>query len=201
MPHRIDSTHLRQCCGQPCLVDRFCCRHRRTDSAFESFNHLSAKTAIAESCADRSECWSVRGNQSCAGYIDRPLKPSNDTESRTASAEEALQIVKSGSVVRERSRGCDDPQLVVIGMEAKAVQKHPKQVCDFRPRRAAVRVQFIDDEMKDVPAVRGEPTSGSIEYRRLDCPHQHDIKHAVVCDEDIGRLVLHVPPRPHFSAI
>ena len=35
----------------------------------------------------------------------------------------------------------------------------------------------------------------------LQHPHQHDVEHRVVRDQDVRRVILHVPARPHFAAV
>ncbi len=39
-----------------------------------------------------------------------------------------------------------------------------------------------------------------LEDRGLKGPHQHDVEHAVVGDEDVRGRLLHVPARPQFAA-
>ena len=86
-------------------------------------------------------------------------------------------------------------------MKAEPLIEDPQDVADLGARRAAIGVQLVDDEMKDVRRIGFEPLAGQIEDRRLDVPHQHDVQHAVVGDEDVGRRILHVPAAPHLAAV
>src|SRR5437868_285837 len=49
--------------------------------------------------------------------------------------------------------------------------------------------------------VRIQPLLRLIENRSLHTPHEHYVKHRIISDEDIRRVVLHVPPRPHLTPI
>jgi hypothetical protein len=63
-------------------------------------------------------------------------------------------------------------------------------------------VEFVDDEMKDVRiAVLLKPLPSTLENIVLNAPHEHDVQHAVVRDQNVGGFIMHVPPRPHFRAL
>jgi hypothetical protein len=85
-------------------------------------------------------------------------------------------------------------------MEAQPVEENSKEIRNFCTRRSAIGVELIYDQMEYVALVGCKPVTGRAEDGRLDASHQHDIQHAVICDEDIRRLILHVPPGPHFRA-
>src|SRR5438105_2706486 len=55
--------------------------------------------------------------------------------------------------------------------------------------------------MEYVAAVGRDPRPGGVEYRYFNAAHQHDVEHAVVGNENVRWLVLHVPARPHLCAI
>jgi hypothetical protein len=78
-------------------------------------------------------------------------------------------------------------------VESKAVEQHPQEISDFSTWRAAICVKLIDYKMEEVAAVARQPSSRCIKDRHLDPTHKHNIEHAVVRDENVGRLVLHVP--------
>ncbi|MDK2744415.1 MAG: hypothetical protein NDI90_16055 [Nitrospira sp. BO4] len=62
-------------------------------------------------------------------------------------------------------------------------------------------MQLIDDEMEDVRRILLEPLPRLIENLRLDAAHQHDVQHRVVRDHDVRGVVLHIPARPHLTAV
>ena len=108
-------------------------------------------------------------------------------------AKECLQVIQATRVASERSGRRYDAQLIVVRVEAKAVEQNPQEIGDFSAWRAAVRVKLINDKMEEVAAVARQPSSRYVEDGRLDAAHKHNIEHAVIRDEDVGRLVLHVP--------
>jgi len=62
-------------------------------------------------------------------------------------------------------------------------------------------VQLIDDQMEDVPWILSEPLHRSFKDRSLGATHQHDVQHRVVGDEDVRRVILHVPAAPHLPTL
>jgi hypothetical protein len=88
----------------------------------------------------------------------------------------------------------------VIRVQAKPIHEYSEQIGNLGTRRATVGMKFIDNQMKEVPIIRREPASRMVENRSLNISHQHDIEHAVVGDEDIRRMILHIPTRPHLPA-
>ena len=62
-------------------------------------------------------------------------------------------------------------------------------------------MKLIHNEIEQPVLSVGEPLPGLIKDRRLDDPHQHDVEHRVVGDQNIRRRILHVPPGPHVRAI
>ena len=63
-------------------------------------------------------------------------------------------------------------------------------------------MELVYDQMETIPcAVARQPVARLVEDRALKAAHQHDIQHAVVRDQDIRRVLVHVPPGPHFGAL
>ncbi|MNL52264.1 hypothetical protein D3C87_1754230 [compost metagenome] len=56
-------------------------------------------------------------------------------------------------------------------------------------------MEFIHDERELVVFVFLEPLARAVEDRGLDIAHEHDVHHAGVRNEDIGRCCDHVPAR------
>src|SRR5256885_10758142 len=52
-----------------------------------------------------------------------------------------------------------------------------------------------------VLSIFSKPLSSAVKDVALKAPHQHDVEHAVVRDENVRRSLLHVPSRPHLRAI
>jgi hypothetical protein len=46
-----------------------------------------------------------------------------------------------------------------------------------------------------------QPLTRLVEDPGLNVAHQHNVKHGIVRYEDIGRMILHIPPGPHFTTI
>ena len=128
--------------------------------------------------------------------------PGHDDKRRTVAPEELLQVFQaSGIVFFDRCARRDDAQLRRVRCQPDPVQKSSQEVTDLRAGGAAVTVKFIDDKVEKVVFVGRQPSAGGIKDAVLDAPHQHDVQHAVVRDEDVGRRVLHVPAGPHLGAV
>jgi hypothetical protein len=59
-------------------------------------------------------------------------------------------------------------------------------------------MKLIDHEVKEVCRILLKSFPSPIENGLLDSAHEHDVEHAVVRDENIRRVVLHVPAGPHL---
>src|SRR6266852_5189639 len=55
--------------------------------------------------------------------------------------------------------------------------------------------------MEDIRWISFKPDARRVEDLRFDVAHQHYVQHAVVCDKDVWRRLLHVPAAPHFAAV
>ena len=62
-------------------------------------------------------------------------------------------------------------------------------------------MKFVNDQVEDIGAVGVEPRPRRVEDGALDVTHQHDIQHAVVGDQDVGRRLLHIEAAPHLAAV
>src|SRR3954469_22755253 len=107
--------------------------------------------------------------------------------------EERLKVTEAAGPGSDGGTGGDNSELVRGRREAKSIKKDTNEVRHFCAGCSAVRVQFVDDEVEDVRAIRLQPTSRLLENLPLDGAHQHDVQHRVVGDQDVGWMVLHVP--------
>jgi hypothetical protein len=62
-------------------------------------------------------------------------------------------------------------------------------------------VEFVDDEREGVGFIGSEPVARLVEDRPLDLPQEHHVQHRVVRDEDVWRVLLHIPSRAHLCAV
>jgi hypothetical protein len=129
----------------------------------------------------------------CGDRIYRRLIARDNAKSAAMAAKECVQVIEATHVASERCRRRYDAQLIMVRVETKPVEQHPQEIGDFSAWRAAICVKLIDYKMEEVAAVARQPSSGCVEDGRLNATHKHNIEHAVVRDEDVGRLVLHVP--------
>jgi hypothetical protein len=54
--------------------------------------------------------------------------------------------------------------------------------------------------MEEIIRIRLQPLPRSIEDGGFHAPHKHYVEHGIVRDENIWRVVLHVPAGPHFTS-
>src|ERR1039458_2322053 len=62
-------------------------------------------------------------------------------------------------------------------------------------------MKFVYHKMNYVSVIRRQPLPGQVENRYLHASHQHDVQHGIVRNENVRRIVLHIPSRPHLSAV
>ena len=89
----------------------------------------------------------------------------------------------------------------MLRVQAEPVVQDPEDVRHLCPRGPAVGVKLVDDQVEDIGAVGVEPRPRRVEDGALDVTHQHDIQHAVVGDQDVGRRLLHIEAAPHLAAV
>src|SRR3546814_20322281 len=88
----------------------------------------------------------------------------------------------------------------MVGVQPEPLVQNPEDVPHLRSGCSAIGMKLVDDEVKHVGWIfKPAPRRG--EYLVLDIAHQHDVQHAVVGDQDVGRSILHVPPAPHLAAV
>ena len=88
----------------------------------------------------------------------------------------------------------------MVGIQPEPLVKNSKDVSHLSSGCSAVGMKLVDDEVKHVGRIfKPAPRSG--EYLVFDIAHQHDVQHAVVRDQDVGRSILHIPPAPHLAAV
>jgi hypothetical protein len=62
-------------------------------------------------------------------------------------------------------------------------------------------VKLVDHEVKHMRGIRCQPLFGLFEDCSLHTSHEHYVEHRVIGDEDVRRMILHVPSGPHLAAI
>src|SRR3546814_16100183 len=88
----------------------------------------------------------------------------------------------------------------MVGVQPEPLVQNPEDVPHLRSGCSAIGMKLVDDEVKHVGWIfKPAPRRG--EYLVLDIAHQHDVQHAVVGDQDVGRSILHVPPATHLAAV
>ena len=129
-------------------------------------------------------------------------RPAANQVEMPVSAKELREVaLRPVFVVAERSAGRENSQLRMFRVQAEPVVQDPEDVRHLRARGPAVGVKFVNDQVEDVGAVGVEPSPGHVEDGALDVPHQHDVQHAVVGDQDVGRRLLHIEAAPHLAAV
>src|SRR3990172_1791669 len=125
--------------------------------------------------------------------IGRGRCAANDGEARTLSPKEILEVFATLIATLKRGTGRDEAELFGLRTKSQPIQQHAEQVGHFCSGRAAIGVQLVYDEMKNVAAVGGKPVARFVEDIRLNAAHQHDVEHRIVSDEQVRWMALHVP--------
>ena len=73
----------------------------------------------------------------------------------------------------------------MVGIQPEPLVKNPEDVPHLSSGCSPVGVKLVDDEVEHVGGVF-EPAPRGGEYLIFDVAHQHDVQHAVVCDQDVG---------------
>lgn len=115
-------------------------------------------------------------------------------------AEELLQVGPAGLIGLQGRRGGDDAELRGVGAQPDPVEEPPKQQGDLRAGRPPEGVELVDHQGEDGAGLLAQPGGGTLEHLLLVLPHEHDVEHGVVGDEQVrgrGEEVLTVH---HFVA-
>jgi hypothetical protein len=62
-------------------------------------------------------------------------------------------------------------------------------------------MEFVDYKVKHSRFILTKPVPCLLKDSCFDAAHQHYVEHRVVRYENVGGMVLHVPPRPHLAAV
>ncbi len=143
------------------------------------------------------EAFGVRGK--VAPAMDLLRLSRNDHAPGAGQGEEPIEevVVPTGL---QGGGGCEHTQLLGVLVEAEAVAEVAQQVGHLGAGRAAVHVEFVEDQGE--AGVRGllQPLPRGAEDVLLLLAEQHDVQHRVVGDHDVRRRCLHVPAGMHLRS-
>src|SRR5208282_4788544 len=125
----------------------------------------------------------------------------DDPKMVPVAAKKCFEVIEACRVTGQRGARSDDTQLTRIWSQPQTVKQDTDQVSHFCSRGAPIGMKLVHDKMKQPGLVTRQPLPGRIENRCLHAAHEHDVHHRVVCYKDVGRLILHVPARPHLAAV
>ena len=90
------------------------------------------------------------------------------SEAAARPAEELFKVFIAALAGIKRCARRDDAELFGIGSKPESVKQHAQKIGDLRSSCSAICVQFIDNEVEDTAAIRGEPGARLIEDSRLN---------------------------------
>jgi hypothetical protein len=100
---------------------------RRTNSGTECACSDAERHRVSKIPAKLGKSAAMVMDFSCGNRIYRRLIARDNAKSAAMAAKECVQVIEATHVARERCRRGYDAQLIVVRVETKAVEQHPRR--------------------------------------------------------------------------